>query len=104
MALGHRFRTFGPPACARPAASHPAQQDGPALLALPHHSNWSLHLRPVSKTQGVGLLQGPWQRHLRLAMVRIELADGPRLKARHRDADEAAAIAAAARASSINAH
>lgn len=63
-----------------------------------------VHLCPAAKIQGVGLLQGPWQRRLRLATVRIELAGGPCLKARHRDAEEAAAIAAAARASSIAAH
>ncbi|MFJ9580655.1 PH domain-containing protein [Streptomyces sp. NPDC101191] len=63
-----------------------------------------VQLCPASKIQGVGLLQGPWQRRLRLATVRIELAGGPRLKARHRDADEAAAIAMAARVSSIRAH
>lgn len=62
-----------------------------------------VHLCPAAKVQGVGLLQGPWQRHLGLATVRIDLAGGPSLKARHRDAEEAAAIAAAARASSLTA-
>ncbi|MFF3959130.1 PH domain-containing protein [Streptomyces sp. NPDC001890] len=88
-----------------PASGQTPRATGrPRIPCPPHHSNWSLHLRPVSKDQGVGLLQGPWQRNLRLATVRIDLADGPRLNARHRDTDEAAVIAAAGRASGIDAH
>jgi putative membrane protein len=49
---------------------------------------------PLAKVQSLRLLQGPWQRRLRLATVVADTA-GRRLgaaAARHRDADEAAAL------------
>ncbi|MEU6405392.1 PH domain-containing protein [Streptomyces sp. NPDC046985] len=43
-----------------------------------------IHLAPVPKAQSVEVTQGPWQRFLRLATVRVALAGGSDFIARHR--------------------
>jgi putative membrane protein len=49
---------------------------------------------PHARTQSVGVTQGPWQRRLDLASVRIDTTPGPvRVAGLHRDAREARAIA-----------
>jgi putative membrane protein len=57
-----------------------------------------IHLAPASKAQSVEVAQGPWQRFLRLATVRVALAGGSDLVARHRDIAEAIETAARLRA------
>jgi putative membrane protein len=61
----------------------------------------TIHLCPKSKVQGAAVIQGPWQRHLRLATVEVKLAGGPNLTARHRDSAQAAQIVAETRHASL---
>ena len=66
-----------------------------------------LHVVPHARVQSLQLHQGPWQRRLGLADLRVDSPPGPvRVRARHRDAAEARslldrehAVAAAARRS-----
>lgn len=57
-----------------------------------------VRLSPTTKVQDVETVQGPWQRRLNLATVRLSLAGGPALEASHRDASEAARLVAFLRA------
>jgi putative membrane protein len=51
---------------------------------------------PHARTQSVSVTQGPWQRHLELASVRVDSTPGPvAVVGLHRDAIEARAIAEA---------
>ncbi len=51
------------------------------------------HVVPHSRVQSLQLHQGPWQRRLALADLRVDSPPGPvRVRARHRDAAEARAL------------
>ncbi|NEC76656.1 PH domain-containing protein, partial [Streptomyces rochei] len=52
----------------------------------------SLALVPHAKVQSVRRTQGPWQRALRLADVRVDTGANKTVTARLRDADEAAEL------------
>ena len=52
-----------------------------------------LHAVPHARVQSLQLRQGPWQRRLGLADLRVDSPPGPvRVRARHRDAGEARAL------------